>query len=235
MEIHKPKPIHSLRELASEIGVIVVGILIALGLEQAIEAYHERERANVAREAIEAELLFSAAKAHVIFQMRDCSERQLVALSNAIGQGDQVAVQRLVATAQLPYPFTWSSAAWQSALASGASEHFTAEQLRSYSILYGIVNTLDAKQQSYADARDRLRSIALSGLSRSPAAASAELSEMAQMSSSLGAMQEIFDVYQDTLQNLLHEEVREADIAVLPNSYTPAKCEAVAAALGRNG
>jgi hypothetical protein len=34
MAIHKPKPVHNWRELASEVGVIVVGIIIALTAEQ---------------------------------------------------------------------------------------------------------------------------------------------------------------------------------------------------------
>jgi hypothetical protein len=33
MHIHKPKPLHGVREFLSEIGVIVVGVLIALGLD----------------------------------------------------------------------------------------------------------------------------------------------------------------------------------------------------------
>lgn len=37
MDIHKPKPIHNWREFLSEIGVIVLGVLIALGAEQSIE------------------------------------------------------------------------------------------------------------------------------------------------------------------------------------------------------
>jgi hypothetical protein len=36
MEIHKPKPIHNWRELATEVGVVVVGIFIALSAEQLI-------------------------------------------------------------------------------------------------------------------------------------------------------------------------------------------------------
>jgi hypothetical protein len=38
MEIHKPKAAHNVREFLIEIGTIVCGILIALGLEQAVEA-----------------------------------------------------------------------------------------------------------------------------------------------------------------------------------------------------
>jgi hypothetical protein len=40
MHIHKPKPLHGIREFLSEIGVIVAGVLIALGLEQAVESLH---------------------------------------------------------------------------------------------------------------------------------------------------------------------------------------------------
>jgi hypothetical protein len=37
MDVHTPKqPIQSWRELAKEIGIIVVGVLIALGAEQAL-------------------------------------------------------------------------------------------------------------------------------------------------------------------------------------------------------
>jgi hypothetical protein len=40
MHVHKPKPVHGWRELALEIGTIICGIVIALGLEQVIEARH---------------------------------------------------------------------------------------------------------------------------------------------------------------------------------------------------
>jgi hypothetical protein len=48
MEIHKPKPVHSWREFLTELGVVVLGICIALGAEQLVERVHE---AGLAREA----------------------------------------------------------------------------------------------------------------------------------------------------------------------------------------
>lgn len=56
MEIHKPKAAHSLREFLIEIGTIVCGVLIAIGLEQAVEQVHwghevEAERAALRDEA----------------------------------------------------------------------------------------------------------------------------------------------------------------------------------------
>lgn len=56
VEIHRPKAAHSWREFLIEIGTIVIGILIALGLEQSIEALHEHGLAREAKEAIDAEI-----------------------------------------------------------------------------------------------------------------------------------------------------------------------------------
>ena len=56
MDIHRPKPWHGLREFLREYAVIVVGVLTALALEQAVEALREHKLAEEAREAIHAEM-----------------------------------------------------------------------------------------------------------------------------------------------------------------------------------
>jgi hypothetical protein len=40
VDIHKPKAAHNGREFAIEIATIICGIVIALGLEQLVEALH---------------------------------------------------------------------------------------------------------------------------------------------------------------------------------------------------
>ena len=49
MEVHKPKAAHSWREFAIEIGTIICGILIALTLEQLVEALHWRSEVDETR------------------------------------------------------------------------------------------------------------------------------------------------------------------------------------------
>jgi len=44
MHFHLPKPMHGWREFAGEVGIIVVGVLIALGAEHLIERWHWREK-----------------------------------------------------------------------------------------------------------------------------------------------------------------------------------------------
>ena len=56
MDIHKPKPWHSLREFLKEYVIIAVGVLTALGAEQAAEWVHLRNETAEAREALHAEI-----------------------------------------------------------------------------------------------------------------------------------------------------------------------------------
>ncbi|HWE46209.1 MAG TPA: hypothetical protein VG407_09275 [Caulobacteraceae bacterium] len=56
MDIHKPKPVHGWREFLSEIGVIVLGVLIALALEQAVEWMRIQSEMSETREALKVEI-----------------------------------------------------------------------------------------------------------------------------------------------------------------------------------
>ncbi len=60
MDIHKPKPWHGVRELLKEIGTIVIGVLIALGGEQAVEWTHQQTELSEAREALHNEVVEGA-------------------------------------------------------------------------------------------------------------------------------------------------------------------------------
>ena len=70
MHFHLPRPLHGWREFAGEVGIIVLGVLIALGAEQVLSSIHDRSEARHARDNVvyevnrtstssAAELLFS--------------------------------------------------------------------------------------------------------------------------------------------------------------------------------
>jgi len=44
LDIHNPKPVHNFREFLSELGVVVLGIVIALSGEQLIESLRANTR-----------------------------------------------------------------------------------------------------------------------------------------------------------------------------------------------
>ena len=77
MHIHKPKAPHGFREFAAEIGVIVVGILIALSLEQGVDALHERGLAREAKAAIDAEVQDNVDRIAYRQGQQPCIDRRL--------------------------------------------------------------------------------------------------------------------------------------------------------------
>ncbi|HEX4095736.1 MAG TPA: hypothetical protein VHX64_03360 [Caulobacteraceae bacterium] len=77
MHIHKPKAPHGLREFLAEIGVIVVGILIALTLEQGVDALHEHSLARDARAAIDAEMQDNVDRVAYRQKQQPCVDKRL--------------------------------------------------------------------------------------------------------------------------------------------------------------
>jgi protein-disulfide isomerase-like protein with CxxC motif len=70
MHFHLPKPLHGWRAFAGEVGIIVVGVLIALAAEQVVQTIHGRQEVVELRDALDgaargtlAEAEFSAARA----------------------------------------------------------------------------------------------------------------------------------------------------------------------------
>src|SRR5665213_1773957 len=84
MEIHKPKAAHGLREFLIEIGTIVCGILIALGLEQGLEALRERRTSAEAGDAVKKELSIDVALTKVRLDMYGCVSRHLADIGDLL-------------------------------------------------------------------------------------------------------------------------------------------------------
>jgi hypothetical protein len=61
MHFHLPKPLHGWREFAGEVAIIVLGVLIALGAEQAVEWLHWRHQQHDTLER-----LFQESRANVV-------------------------------------------------------------------------------------------------------------------------------------------------------------------------
>ena len=60
MHVHLPKPLHGWRAFVGEVGIIVLGVLIALGAGQIAESAHESREGRQADEVIR---IISARKA----------------------------------------------------------------------------------------------------------------------------------------------------------------------------
>lgn len=89
MEIHRPKAAHGWREFLVEIGTIVIGIVIALGLEQSVAAIHERGLAREARQAIDAEMQEDVDRIAYRQAQQPCIERRLKEITGLLADWAQ--------------------------------------------------------------------------------------------------------------------------------------------------
>lgn len=91
MDIHKPKPIHNWREFLGEIGIIVIGVLIALAGEQTVESLHHRSQVAELSEALNVELAHNLAVLKDTVELKPCIDQRLTEISKwsrSVSEGD---------------------------------------------------------------------------------------------------------------------------------------------------
>lgn len=136
MEIHKARPAHSWREFFTELGTIVLGILIALGGEEIVSRYHWRGQMREAETAIASEMTYNLVGAIARVRSLDCGEGRLDALSAILDEAGRTGSLPPVGLIGGPVRHGWRSGAWESVVASQTAAHFPPEQLAALASLY---------------------------------------------------------------------------------------------------
>ena len=154
MEIHKPKPWHNLGELLQEVGVIVIGVLIALAAEQIADGLHWRHKIHEAEHAMRLELVEDdGPQVWARLAAVRCFDGQLDALQALASTQTDRRAFRKAALAYTPPSRSWDSTSWQAVVASDVGTHMGAEELVRWSSPY---RTVPLMQQT-ADAEQRAR------------------------------------------------------------------------------
>ena len=162
LDIHAPhESIHSWRDFFIHIATIVVGLLIAIGLEQTVEYFHHRHQLHVARAAIHEELTHDrVAIAYDIAMLRTAEQsmqKNASLLRSARRQNDPL-------TSTLEYPWQLHflrDDAWQDAKSSGAAAFMSpAERARIAYIYSGVVDRERSFAISYLTGTNTAKSIA---------------------------------------------------------------------------
>src|SRR5437879_13806468 len=84
MDIHKAKPWHSLREFLKEYVIIVIGVLTALGAEQAVEWLHWRHLAERAEADLAAGIKPDLVNAYSYVVIEACGKARVAELAAAL-------------------------------------------------------------------------------------------------------------------------------------------------------
>ncbi|MXO59442.1 hypothetical protein GRI89_07795 [Altererythrobacter salegens] len=186
---------HGWRWFAVEYTVVALGVLTALGLDQAVEDYHARSELAETRAVIELDLRQATASEAMVERSTQCRERQFAVLAAAVGKGDLARANELMGKARIFSALPVSDAVWTTALASGVTYGLSPEERNSYNGAYFLARQQSDFQVEFFRSQARFEGLVGSELSASPDAPGRALGELVEMqaiaANSRGVMMEL--------------------------------------------
>lgn len=170
MDIHKPKPVRQWRELVGEVGIIVLGVLIALGAEQAVAALEWRHKAQVAQRTMRHELSVDDGPQLIFWLGTDhCQRDEATAVRAAVERGaGRNEVLKLAERVWSP-AVTWDELALRAAEASDVASHMPDGTMDGWFKAYSDMPDLDRQNDRIANDGVELRAVSRTGGALTPA------------------------------------------------------------------
>lgn len=136
MHFHLPKPLHGWREFAGEVGIIVIGVLIALGFGQLAQLLHDRSSANEAREAVRAEVRENLWWVERREAYEPCFEQKLSELGDVLTRARNGQGTPFVVAVDLPSHSKITSLRWDANAQAGRASLFSGDEQRLLANVY---------------------------------------------------------------------------------------------------
>jgi hypothetical protein len=154
----KPKPAPNWRGYVKEVGIVVLGVCLALAAQQAVEEWREAKLAREARDAIRTELALVLSDLQMrLDSSQGCVDRRLVEIGDylaATGQGEAKTPPNWIGRPRIALVY---SGQWQSAIQSGRVSLLPREEAASYANMYYMIGKIDEaqslEQQYWAELR----------------------------------------------------------------------------------
>jgi hypothetical protein len=133
MHFHLPRPLHGWRAFVGEVGIIVIGVLIALGAEQVVEGVRDREQVRHGEESLRDNFARFVTFAAELDAYAPCVTARAGQLRQLIDQA--AADRRLPNIGPIPQftPHPWQIDTYDAMVASQAITHVSHDQAVLYS------------------------------------------------------------------------------------------------------
>lgn len=155
MDVHRPKPVHGLREFLKEVGIVVLGVLIALSAEQTVEWFHWRHEAGQAETHLRRDATVILDDMLERLEIQKCQDGRLSLMR------DRLLASSTTWTAMAPFytsgapagstyahPMrSWPITSWSNAVASTAATHLPDDVLDHYARIFAAA-TREANDQA---------------------------------------------------------------------------------------
>jgi hypothetical protein len=150
MHFHLPRPLHGWREFFGEVGIIVVGVLVALTAEQLVEAAHWRSEASDFRKAVDHELGRNLGIYQVVMAQRPCVTRRIAELERFLADSRVGRQDHLLEPIGRPFMYSQYFSVWDNKGAE-VTAHLPIEARLDYGELYDEFHNNDVVRQSERD------------------------------------------------------------------------------------
>lgn len=234
MHIHLPKALHGWHDFAKEVGIIVLGVLIALSAEQLVQVWHWHEVAKETRKALTNEIEYSALFSIERVAVQQCLRDRIVHLATKLNSGSPnwtadpmvlghprrpIGVPGIDPSVPLVYRTPhrpWLGDEWETAKSTGVLNHIDREDVRNFEFIYRSINELRSLQDqetsiipelSYLSFRQNLQP-------RSRMQALATLSRLDEVNSLQGIMA------QQILSSVRSHHVQFAPLSLISRTVT---------------
>ena len=157
LEVHAPhQAMHTWKDFFIHIATIVVGLIIAVGLEQAIEAIHHRHERSELRQTLRREseqiLRDSRSTDAALAYHRNWLARRVDQVKAAVWQQQPLAEPTVYALPIFDYP---DSPLWRSAKLSGLVERLGTDELNAYSEVELLISKIDVFYDAWRRAQSK--------------------------------------------------------------------------------
>ena len=132
MHLHLPKPLHGWREFAGEVGIIVLGVLIALAADALIERTNWRHKVSLADTNMRVEIERNRTNAAQYSILRPCADEVLDRMTADLISGNTADLNKLHAIGEPFVSEAWTATAWEAAVAGQIGEHMDATRFLNY-------------------------------------------------------------------------------------------------------
>jgi len=142
LNFHLPKPLHGWREFAGEVGIIVLGVLIALGAEQVVGAAHQRQEGVEAEHIIRNEISLNLGRLQSRMAIHACVDRRIEEIQKLLDNAP--AKPAIVTPGWIGRPQYWTflDSRWQAESQAGRAALVDARRLPDYGIMYNRMQNL---------------------------------------------------------------------------------------------
>ena len=144
------------RKFAREVGSIVLGVLIALGLGAIANEIGWANEVRGARVAIKQEISNTLTGARRRAQLSDCVDRRLDLLTDILAQASRTRQLPALGAIHSPGARNWRTGVWSSYVAADTAAHFPSGELRGLTGVYAVIDTLNEVNDSEDEAWRKL-------------------------------------------------------------------------------